>query len=332
MRRASTPVWSALAIVYVVWGSTYLAIRIGVAPSGGTGLPPVLMSGVRFTLAGAVMLALFGRRPAADGRPDPLGRRQWAASAIVGAALLLGGNGLVSVGEQHLASGTAALIVGCSPIFAALLATALGRERFSWRRAAGLAVGLAGIAVLSAGGGSGHNTIGGILTVVAAAALWSIGSVYAQRAPLPRRPLVGTGMEMLTGGLISLAFSAVLGEWSGFSPSQVPAKSWEALAYLIVVGSMVAYTAYAWLLANARLSLVMTYAYVNPVVAVLLGALILGEPLTPRTGLAALLVVGGIGLVVDRRGRPRPAATPAVEAAPAVADADRTDAVSEAGR
>lgn len=299
--RPAVRVWLALATVYVVWGSTYLAIRIGVAPSHGAGLPPLVMAGIRFTLAGLVMLALFGRRPAADGSADPIGARQWLASAIVGTALLLGGNGLVSIGEQHLASGTAALIVGCSPIFAGLMAAAVGRERFTWARAGGLAIGLVGIAVLSAGG-TGRDTAGGIVTVLVASALWSAGSVYAQRAPLPRRPLAGTGMEMLAGGVASLVVSAALGEWSGFHPSRVPAQSWEALAYLVVVGSMVAYTAYAWLLGNARLSLTMTYAYVNPLVAVLLGALILGEPLTVRTGIAALLVVSGVALVVTRRG------------------------------
>jgi drug/metabolite transporter (DMT)-like permease len=313
--RAGTPVWVALGIVYVVWGSTYLAIRVAVAPSHGTGLPPLLMAGVRFTIAGLLMLALFGRRPAADGRPDRLGPRQWLASGIVGSALLLGGNGPVSVGEQHLASGTAALIVGCSPIFAGLLAAAIGRERFTWQRAAGLAVGLAGIAVLSVGTGSGHDTVGGVLVVIAASASWSAGSVYAMGAPLPRRPLVGTGMEMLTGGLVSLVVSAASGEWSGLTLGQVPGRSWAALAYLIVIGSMIAYTAYAWLLSNARLSLTMTYAYVNPVVAVILGFLILGEPLTARTGIASALVVAGIALVVSRRRRSAPGA--AAEAAPA---------------
>jgi len=301
-------VWLALWVVYLVWGSTYLAIRVGVAPSHGAGLPPLVMSGIRFTVAGLLMLAIFGRRPAADHRPDPLGAKQWLATTIVGCALLLGGNGLVSIGERHLASGTAALIIGSAPVLAAVMAAAIGRERFTWRRAVGLVVGLAGVAVLSAGG-DGHDSLSGVLIVLLASTSWSAGSVYAQRAPLPRRPLVSVGMEMLTGGLVSLVVSAALGEWSSFTPSRVPAQSWWALAYLVVVGAMVAYTAYAWLLANARLSLTMTYAYVNPVVAVLLGAVILGEPLTLRTGIAAALVVSGVALVVARR-RDRPLPEP----------------------
>jgi len=291
--------WLALGVVYVVWGSTYLSIRVCVAPTSGTGLPPLFMAGVRFTLAGVLMLPIAIRRPSASGKPDPIGGRQWLAGSIVGLALLLGGNGLVSIGEQRIASGTAALVVASVPILTAAMAAALGRERFTTRRAIGLVVGLLGVAVLS--GGGGRNDLIGILIVVGASASWSAGSVYAQRAPLPARPLVSTGIEMLIGGLGCFVLSGCTGEFSHLSLGTVPTRSWLALAYLVVFGSMVAYTAFAWLLANAPLSLTTTYAYVNPVVAVILGAVILGEPFTLRTVIAAVFVVGGIGLVITRR-------------------------------
>jgi drug/metabolite transporter (DMT)-like permease len=299
----STRTWVALWIVYIIWGSTYLAIRVGVAPSVGTGMPPLLLSGTRFTVAGIAMLAIFGRRPAADGGPDPVGARQWLASAIVGCGLLLGGNGLVTFGEQHIASGTAALIVASVPIIAAAISVGLGRERLGVQRALGLAVGLAGVAVLSLSTG-GRNSGIGVIEVVGAAVCWSAASVYGTTAPVPRRPLVAVGLEMLTGGVASLIVSGATGEWSRFVPSAVPARSWWALVYLVVAGSMVAYTAYAWLLANAPLSLTTTYAYVNPVVAVLLGDVILGENLTGRTALAAALVIAGVIMVIARTGSP----------------------------
>lgn len=313
--------WAALWTVYLVWGSTYLAIRVGVAPSVGRGLPPLLLSGVRFTVAGLLMLAIAGRRPPADGRPDPVGARQWAASAVVGCGLLLGGNGLVTFGEQHIASGTAALIVGTVPIMAAVMTVALGRDRLTARRIAGLVVGLGGVAVLSLGRGGGSDALG-VVEVLGAAFFWSAASVYGTTAPVPRRPLVATGLEMLTGGAASLVVSSVTGEWSQLHVTQVPARSWLALAYLIVAGSMVAYTAYAWLLANAPLRLTTTYAYVNPVVAVVLGAILLGEPFTGRSALATALVVGGVIMVIGRSPEPDAIGGAALPASPPARDRD----------
>ena len=308
-------VWTALWVVYLVWGSTYLAIRVVVHPSHGTGLPPLLAAGVRFGVAGLLMLAFTVRQPARDGRPDPLGTRQWLSAAIVGTSLLLGGNGLVSLAEKRVASGPAAVIIATVPIWAALVGAITGQERVTLKHAAGLGLGFAGVAALVVGSGSGRADVTGVLLLVGAALSWAAGSVWSRTAPLVRRPLVMTGMQMLCGGLACALVGLASGELGQTHLGQVPAQSWLAIGYLAIVGSMVGYTAYVWLLGNAPLSLVTTYAYVNPLVAVLLGALLLHERLTVRTALATVAIVTGVALMV-RRPRERHQATPASSPAP----------------
>jgi len=299
--RASAKVWGSLWIVYLVWGSTSLAIRVGVQPSHGVGLPPLLMAGMRFTLAGVLMLILFARRPAPDGAPDPMGWRQWAAAALIGNALLLGGNGLVSIAEKRIPSGIAAVLVATVPTWAAVLGAMFRLEKVTIRHAAGLALGFVGVALLVVGHGSGKIDAVGVLTVVLASLSWAAGSVWATRAPTVRRPLVMTGMEMVCGGLGCTLVGLAGGEAADLHAGAVPARSWVALGYLVVFGSMIAYTAYVWLLHNARLSLVTTYTYVNPLVAVALGAIILGESLSLRTLLASAAIIVGVMLIIRRK-------------------------------
>ena len=298
--RSGARVWAALWIVYIVWGSTYLAIRVGVRPGHGAGLPPLLLAGARFTIAGLLMLAVSVRRPAPDGLPDPLGKKQWGAAAVVGLALLLGGNGLVSIAEKRIASGVAAVVVATVPIWAAILGAVWGHERISRKQAVGLALGFGGVAALVLGTGGGKVDTVGVLTVVAAALSWAAGSVWSRTAPTVRRPLVMTGMEMVCGGIGCFAVGWAIGEPHDLHLSAVPTESWLALAYLVVFGSMVAYTAYVWLLHNAKLSLVTTYAYVNPLVAVALGALFVNEKITVRTLFASLAIVAGVALIITR--------------------------------
>jgi drug/metabolite transporter (DMT)-like permease len=315
--RATPRVWAALWVVYILWGSTYLAIRVVVHPSNGDGLPPLLAAALRFCIAGLLMLAYAARRPAHDGKADPLGWRQWGAAAVVGVALLLGGNGLVSVAEKRVASGPAAVIIATVPIWATLLGAAFGHERITARHALGLLLGFAGVATLVVGSGGGRLDALGVTELVVAALCWSAGSVWSRSAPLARRPLVMVGMEMLCGGIGCLVAGLVSGEMSDVHLSAVPTRSWIALAYLVVFGSMVAYTAYVWLLGNAQLSLVTTYAYVNPLVAVLLGVLLLHERFTARTAVATVVIVGGVALIVTRprSSRSSHAASEAVPAA-----------------
>jgi drug/metabolite transporter (DMT)-like permease len=187
------------------------------------------------------------------------------------------------------------------PIWAALIAAVLGRERLSTIHVAGLALGFTGVAALVVGTGSGRASVSGTLIVVVAALSWASGSVYSTTAPTVRRPLVMTGMEMLCGGIGCLAVAAATGEFSQLHASELTAHAWLAFGFLVVAGSMVAYTAYVWLLRNAELSLVTTYAFVNPVVAVILGSLILSERFTIRSAIATVAVVAGVILMLRRR-------------------------------
>jgi drug/metabolite transporter (DMT)-like permease len=297
----------ALAAIYVVWGSTYLAIRYAIgADTGEVGLPPLVMGGVRFAIAGGLMFAYAARRPPADGGDDPLGWPQWRSCALIGLALLLGGNGFVMLAEQTVPSGIAAVVVALVPIWTALLGRLLGGERLRRLAATGLLVGFAGAVVLANPTGADRIPTGGVLMLMGATLSWSSGSYYAKNAPVPRRPLVMTAMEMMCGGAGLFLAGAVTGELGEVHLADAGWKAWTAFGYLVVFGSMLAFTAYAWLLRNARLSLVTTYAYVNPAVAVLLGALFLDERLTGRTVAASALIVVGVALVVSSR--PAPAA------------------------
>jgi len=298
---------AALAAVYVVWGSTYLAISVAV-----TTIPPFLMGGVRFLLAGLLLLgwsiargqvALGGR--GRDGA-ERVGAAQWGAAAVVGGLLLLGGNGLVSWGEQTVPSGLTALLISSTPLWLAVLGRVLFGERLPALAVAGVVLGFAGVAMLVGPSGSGAG-VPGIAAVLVAAFLWGLGSVLSRRLPLPSRPLVATGLEMLAGGGLMVAVSAALGEWGRFDPGAVSARSWWAFAYLVALGSMVGYTAYVWLLANVRTDLAGTYAYVNPLVAVLLGWALLGEAVGPEVLLGGGVVVASVALVVVSRSPGRPA-------------------------
>lgn len=295
-----TRIWLALWVVYLVWGSTYLAIRVAVHPTHGIGVPPLLLAGSRFTVAGLVMLAVTVRRPAADGRPDPLGRKEWFAAAVIGLALPFGGNGLVSIAERRIPSGTAAVILATIPIWAALIMFALRRDRLRRRQLVGLVLGFTGVAVLVIGTGSGRASLSGTLITVAAAVSWASGSVWSKTAPSVRRPLVMTGMEMLCGGIGCFVVAAATGEFGDLRRDEFTVDAWLAWAYLVVAGSLFAYTAYVWLLRSAELSLVTTYAFVNPVVAIILGAIILSEPFTLRSAVSTLAVVVGVILIIRR--------------------------------
>jgi len=287
-----TKIWIALLALYIVWGSTYLAIRFAVET-----IPPFLMAGTRFLVSGAILL--IWRRAAEDAMPTP---RQWRSTAIVGILLLLGGNGLVSFAEKRIASGVAALIVGTVPLWLVLIeAIRPGGVRPTPLAILGLLIGFGGIYLLV--GPEDLNSASlqfdafGIGTVVLAAFLWSLGSIYSRGADLPTSSLMATGAEMLTGGLVILAFSGSIGEWRDFNFTAVTSSSWIGLVYLITFGSMVGFVSYIWLLQNAPVSLVATYAYVNPLVAVFLGAWLANEMLNARILVAALIIIGSVVLI-----------------------------------
>ena len=301
--------WAALTTIYVVWGSTYLAIRVMVET-----VPPLLGSGVRFLVAGAIFAAvLVARRGAGALR---VSRRELASCAAVGAALLLGGNGLVAVAEQHVPSGLAALVVASVPLWVVVFRRASG-EAIRAATALSVVAGFAGVAILLAPGERpGGAPVGGVLVVVAAAFCWASGSFASSRLPLPRDPLRSTAVQMLCGGALMLAVSLLAGEGAGVRWSQVSADSLLAFAYLVLAGSLAAFTAYVWLLRNAPVSQVATYAYVNPVIAIALGAVILGEELTPLVLAGAGVIVASVAVTVRREGA-RPRARPATASAAA---------------
>ena len=286
----------AFAAVYVLWGSTYLAIRVGVET-----IPPFLMAGVRHLTAGLILLGWLRWR----GTPWPE-RRHWPAAAIIGGLMLLGGNGLVTWAEQRVPSGLAALIVASVPLWMTLLDGIQQRERPHGVVIVGLAIGLAGLGFLVAPGnfaGGTHVDPLGAAALLAAALFWAIGSLYSRGAKLPASTLLATAMEMIGGGAILLCASALLREWRGFSPAAVSSSSLLALGYLIVAGSLLGFTAYVFLLGATTPARVSTYAYVNPVVAVLLGWAILGEAVTPRTLIAAAVIVASVALIIRHGAR-----------------------------
>lgn len=286
----SARTWAALGIVYVVWGSTYLAIRVAIET-----LPPFLMAATRFLVAGGVLFLVSTWR--GGGKRDPIGPAQWRAAAIVGGALLVGGNGGVVWAEHRIASGVAALLVAMLPLWMAILDRVCFGRRLSRRGVLGLTLGFCGLVLLV--GRIDHGGVDpiGALVCMLASFSWAAGSVYARTAPLPHRPLVATAMEMLAGGFFLAVVGIAAGELGRVRLDAFSVRSVLALAYLVVFGSLLAFSAYIWLLHTAPLPLVATYAYVNPVVAVMLGWALLDEPITPRMIVAGAIIVVAVALI-----------------------------------
>jgi drug/metabolite transporter (DMT)-like permease len=288
----------ALGTVYIVWGSTYLAIRVMVET-----VPPALGAGVRFTLAGAIMLAVIGaRRGAAHIRLG--GWRQAGSAALIGTLLAAGGNGLVTVAEQDVPSGLAALLVASTPMFIVLYRTLFG-DRVARPTLAGVAIGFVGVGVLLLPGARPEGVpLGPALLIVLAAMSWGAGSFGAQRVPLPGDPLVSSGWQMLFGGAVMAIAGLIAGEAGDVDVGAFSTDSILAFVYLVLVGSIVAFTAYAWVVQHAPISQVATYAYVNPVVAVVLGWAILSEDVSVATLAGAAVIVASVAIVVRHEARP----------------------------
>ncbi|WP_329197946.1 MULTISPECIES: EamA family transporter [unclassified Streptomyces] len=289
--KISGSVWIALTLVYVLWGSTYLAIRIVVQT-----MPPFLSAGARFITAGLLLAAIVAWRFG----PSALRvtRAQLGSAALVGLLLVLGGNGLVVLGETSVPSGLAALLIAAVPVWLVVLRAATG-DRPPVRTVAGVLLGLAGLAVLTSPAFGGEVRLSGVLLVLTASVLWALGSFSSSKLSLPANPFAGSAYQMLAGGIGGVLTGVARGELHALRPSEFSTASWLALGYLVVFGSLVAFTSYVWLLSSAPLSLVATYAYVNPVVAVALGSLILDEPLTWPIVTGGAIVVAGVGLIVS---------------------------------
>jgi len=305
----------AFSAVYVLWGSTYLAIRFGVET-----IPPFLLAGLRHATAGLILYAWTRRRGAP--RPQP---KHWRSAFVVGGLMLLGGNGLVTWAEQRVPSGLAALIVASVPIWMTVSDGVQRRERPHGVVVVGLLLGLGGLAFLIApgqfAGGSRVDPLGAA-ALLTAALFWAIGSLHSRRVTLPESTLLATAMEMIGGSVLLFLVAAAAGEWRGFSLAAVSARSVLALAYLVVAGSLLGFTAYIFLLGATTPARVSTYAYVNPVVAVLLGWLLAGETVTPRTLVAAAVIVAAVALII-RHGARRTVAPAEENVAPLRAEGGR---------
>ncbi len=287
----------AFAAVYLIWGSTYLAIRFAIET-----IPPFLMAGFRFAVAGAVLYG--GARLAGAKRPS---RIHWGTTTVIGGLLISVGNGAVVWAEQRVPSGLASLLVATVPIWMVLLDWSRrdGRRPSFWVMT-GLGLGFAGLALLVGPEGlSGDGRIDpvGAAVLLSGSIAWAVGSLYSLRAPLPDSRLLATAMEMLTGGGLMFLAGLLTGEGTGFQLSAVSLRSAASLVYLIIFGSLVGFTAYIWLLNATTPARASTYAYVNPVVAVFLGWLLAGEPLSMRTVLAAAVIVSAVAVITTDRAR-----------------------------
>ncbi len=292
-------IWLALLALYIVWGSTYLGIKVAIET-----IPPFFHASVRFLISGIILVVW--QRSVGQAMPT---RKQWGSAAIIGTLLLLGGNGLVSWAEQFIPSGIAALIIGSMPMFL-VVAEALRPNgvKPTWRAIVGLLIGFAGIFILvgpaEISGSSTKLNPFGVIALLGACVTWASGSVYSKTADLPKSSLMNTGAQMLMGSVSLMIVSLLTGELHGWDITAVSSRSIYGLTYLIFVGSLVGFASYGWLLQNAPISLVATYAYVNPIVAVFLGNWIGDEPLEPRIWVAAAIIIGAV-IFINTRSKPQ---------------------------
>jgi drug/metabolite transporter (DMT)-like permease len=312
--RKKTLVIIAFAALYLIWGSTYLGIRFSIET-----IPPFLMAGGRFVLAGVVMYGIAWSQGISKST-----WANWRTSLIIGACLLLGGNGGVTISEEFIDSGLAALIVAIVPIYIVLLGWITGMARrptaVMWM---GLAGGFLGVAVLFGPGLHVHSSAGrnpaiGISILLVTSFIWSAGSLYSRVAKHAASPFLTAAQQMICGGILLLIAGVVTGELPQFHPTSISILSLFSFIYLVFIGAVVGYTAYIWLLRHCDPANVATYAYVNPIVAVSLGTFFAGETVTMRTLIAAALIIGSVALIItaqQRRARGGPAISPALEPA-----------------
>jgi drug/metabolite transporter (DMT)-like permease len=298
---------TAFAIIYFVWGSTFLAIRISVHE-----IPPLLCAAMRFFIAGLILYAwMFARR-----EPSPT-RRQWLSASLIALLIFVGDYGLLFWAEQRVPSGIAAVMLATIPAFIALSEILFLRtQRLTLRLVLALLIGLGGVAVLVSHsfnlGGAPIDTAGAVALIIASIN-WSVGTILTRKLPLPSSKVMSSGAQMLAGGILLTLTAAAFGEFHRFHPATISPAAWLSLAYLIVVGSIIGFTAYLWLIHHQSPTKVGTYAYVNPVIAVLIGYFFAGEPLGARTVTGALLILISVIVITTVRAR-KPGCLPAAKA------------------
>ncbi len=302
---STAKVWTILGALYFVWGTTYLGIE-----KVNESVPTLLGAAARFLFAGAVLFAWTSVRTG-----ERTTARQWRGAGIIGVFLLLGGNALVAVSENMgTPTGIVSLIIALIPLWLAFFDRVVFRAApLGWKVVVGLIGGFGGAALLVTGSAGAGVPVGGMLVAVGATLCWTVGSLYARTAPLPKAPLLGSGMQQMVGGVVILAVALAMGEGADLDLSAVTTSSWLGLAWLIVAGSFVGFSAYLWLLRNVRTTLVSTYAYVNPIVAVTLGVIVLDEALTGRMFLSGAIVLASVALIVSSSGGTMRAAGDEVE-------------------
>lgn len=293
---------AAFAAVYLIWGSTYLAIRLAIET-----IPPLAMAGIRFTIAGAILFPIAYW--SGDRRADPVTPMHWRSALIVGTLLLTGSNGVITFAEQHVASGVVALLVATTPMWMAAFAHLRGVQRIRRLGAAGLIVGLVGVGLMLRPGSVGTVSPLWIAFTLLSPLCWAAGSIYARGAPMPRRPLLVTAMQLLCGGAVLCVLAGATGEWGQVHLSTITLTSLASLAYLVAAGSLVGYTAYMYVLRKVSPQAASSYAYVNPLVAVLLGWAFLDEGVGLTVAVAGALIVVAVAVLLagGRRRQPSPA-------------------------
>lgn len=292
-------IWVALLLLYIVWGSTYLGIKVAIET-----IPPFLHGAVRFLVSGVILLVW--QKAAGQAMPT---RKQWVSAGIIGTLLLAGGNGLVSWAEQFIPSGIAALVIATVPLSLVIMeGLRPGGVKPTWQAIVGLVIGFIGIFILAGpaeiSGSTTELNPFGVIALLSATVLWASGSIYSKSADLPKASLVSTGAQMLLGSVSLLIVSLLTGELNGWDSTAVSARSLVGLVYLITIGSIVGFGSYTWLLQNAPISLVATYAYVNPIVAVILGYFFASEQLEPRIWVAAAIIIGAV-VFINSKGKPQ---------------------------
>ena len=323
--RAGT-VWFALGTLYILWGSTYLGIKLALG-----GFPPFFMTGVRYTIAGGIVMVFIAARGNFHAT-----RGQWLGGAVSGAVMITIGNGGVVWGEQYIGSGIAAIVNSTLPFWMALLSWVLLRERLSVWTGIGLVIGFTGLVVLVGPATVRADELLGVGAVLLAAFGWSLGTVLTKRLPGAESVFLVSGMQMFCGGLVATVVSVVTGDASRFNPGALRPGPVAAFVYLIFVGAILGFGVYQWLIKNASLPLVSTYAYVSPVVAVILGIVVVGERLTAHALAGGAIVVAGVALIVTaqtlQRPQPRSRQAPGNSSDPALPSSPPTSAERDATR
>lgn len=308
-------IWLAFALIYIVWGTTYLAISVAIET-----IPPLTMSGSRFLIGGGLLFVIARSRWGGSAALPT--RREWLGAGVAGFLLFFVNNGLIVWAEHNgVPTGVVALLIGTTPMWITLLNWARNGARPSGLTWAGLLLGMLGIGLLvDLSDGPGSANLIGVVAVVVAALAWAAGSLYARGAALPRSPLMSTASQLLWGAALQSLLAVLTGELAALNVADITLRSLLAMLYLAIVSSIIAFTAFTWLMRTIEPARVATYAFVNPVIAFILGWLLLGEPISARTVLAAAVIVAAVALILRAQGR-RPAAAsvrperPAVEAA-----------------